>query len=103
MIKIGKILIWLFFIAFFIGGLALSGVVFYLETSIDKVMSKEKQEQFFGRAENSPVLPHSFYRVVEKYYPGYFEQGVWGSIWDQVLGKRRNGCQCRDLYSSRIY
>jgi hypothetical protein len=78
--------------------IGISGFAFYLETSIDKIMSKDKQNKLMVAINSSPELPDSFYRTFNKYHPKTFEQGVWGSIINQLLGKRRNQCQCREIY-----
>jgi hypothetical protein len=78
--------------------LAALSFAFYLEHSIDRVMSHERQETLINEINNSPALPESFYKVTDKYMPHMFEQDMWGSIFEQVLFGKRNHCQCREIY-----
>ncbi len=78
--------------------IGLSGFVFYLETSIDKIMSKDKQKELMSAIILSSELPDSFYVTFSKYYPKAFEQNVWGSIIFQSFGIRTNECQCQEIY-----
>lgn len=89
---------WLFIFLLLVGIFSISGFIYYLESSIDKIMSEEKQVYLIKVINESPELPDSFYQTYNKYYPNAFEQGVWGSIFQQVLGNRRNQCPCREIY-----
>lgn len=96
--KYRKIIICSFFIALVTGIVSLLAFIIYLETSIDRLMSKKRQERLFAEIRDSKALPDSFYRVLNKYYPTYFEQGVWDSVFRQLTGGQRNKCQCREIY-----
>jgi hypothetical protein len=61
-------------------------------------MSEERQALLKKMIEDSPELPDSFYKTFNKYYPEAFDQTVWSSILNQVLGEKRNKCQCRKIY-----
>jgi hypothetical protein len=93
-----KFIKWAVIAGFAIALVIAGGFVFYLETSIDKVMPEEKQQELFAYIENSPALPESFKTTLKKYYPDFAEDGVWTSLIRQLTGGRRNKCQCRELY-----
>lgn len=93
-----KIVIRIISIGLFAGGLALLSFIIYLETSIDKVMTTEQQEILFEEIRESQRLPDSYYKILNTYYPAYFEQGVWGSVFSQLTGGRRDKCHCREIY-----
>ncbi|MCD8425005.1 transglycosylase domain-containing protein [Tenacibaculum dicentrarchi] len=70
----------------------------YLENSIDLVIEKDNKDYLFNSIEKTEPLPLAFKQTIEKYNPNFFEQGVWNSIFGQLIGKARNGCQCREIY-----
>ena len=74
-----KIVKWVHISIFLIGLIGVFSIVFYLETSIDRVASKEKQEIVWSSFNESEDLPEKFYTTIEKYYPRYFSLGVWES------------------------
>jgi hypothetical protein len=71
---------------------------FYLEHSIGRVMSREKQKYLINEINSSPPLPERFYKVTDKYMPGMFRQDMWGSVFEQVFFDEQNHCQCREIY-----
>lgn len=92
-----KIIIWTFSLGLIFFLLFVFAFAIYLETSIDKVMSKKRQEELFSRVGKSE-LPDNFLLTIQKYYPDRFSQSMWMSIGNQLLGRSRSQCQCRDIY-----
>lgn len=78
--------------------ITLSCFVYYLETSIDKVMTKERQDLIISQINNSPNLPKRFYDVYNKYYSDSFDQGVLETIFREILGLNSSGCLCKAIY-----
>lgn len=79
--------------------ISISGIVIYLETSIDKVLSEEKQSELFNIINSTPDLPENFYYTIDKYYPDYFKYGVWDAIFQKTFSQEISRvCQCFDIY-----
>ena len=62
------------------------------------MLEKDLQESLFYELEHTKPLPSNFVNTIEKYYPNKFKQGVWESIFQQLIGKPRNQCLCREIY-----
>ena len=71
---------------------------FYLETSIDDVMTQGNYEKMMNDINNSPVLPERFLQTFEKYNPDAFSYGVWRATFNNVIKGKRIPCQCKDIY-----
>ncbi len=92
------------FISLVIAGLIGIGYLVYIfETSIDKVLSIEQQTLLYASIEDTPELPSNFYTVLEKYYPDYYTQSVWHSVFNQLIFQKNNQCQFRDVYLPFLY
>jgi len=70
----------------------------YLENGVYLVFEEEVLEELFDDIKTTPALPDKFIATLEKHYPNKFQQGVWGSIFSQIIGKPKNKCACREIY-----
>ncbi|MFL5730949.1 MAG: transglycosylase domain-containing protein [Cytophagaceae bacterium] len=94
-----KFFVWAILIFALAGVLFAAGFIYYLETSIDQVMSRKRQTEIIAMINTSPDLPESFYKTYNKYYPGALDRSVWRSVVNQLLGRRKSiSCPCRNLY-----
>lgn len=73
-------------------------IITVYETSIDKVMTKERQEWFINSINNSPDLPDKLYKTLHKYYPNRFSNSVWSSLLYGVLFNKKHKCEYLSLY-----
>lgn len=78
--------------------ITVASFVYYLENSIDKVMDKKEQVRMFTAIDTTKTLPDEFYFTIRKYYPDYFNQSVWASVGNQLIGDYSGRCQCRSIY-----
>ena len=65
-------------------------------------MDESSQDFIFNQIENTEPLPDTILNTIKKYYPNYFKQGVWESIFHQMIGTQRNQCQCREVYFKNL-
>ncbi len=100
--KIAKIFVKVLVLISLTCMIAIVRFVFYLETSIDKVNSPDKQGEIWSWFNESDKLPEKFYVIVEKYYPRYFNLGVWESELRLYLGFELTKSAYNQLYISRI-
>lgn len=98
MSKVLKILKWALLGSLLIGSLAVAGFVIYLETSFNRAVSLEQQEHMFRIFDEQPELPDYFIETINKYYPNYFQTGLWESVLRQILTHKNDGCPCREIY-----
>lgn len=95
--KVWKWFKWSCVVVTMIGLFSFLSVYYYLETSIDRMMSPAKQKEVFGQLDKIEELPTVFYTTMEKYYPDYMKQTVWASLWAPFTKHKHQPCPCRGL------
>jgi hypothetical protein len=95
--KLLKILLKLVGIGLILFFLSIMSVVYYFETSIDKVMTVENQAHLMHQIKSSPELPPNIYHTLEKYKLVNFERGVWDKIYLSLKNRRSTRCEAWNI------